>query len=350
MGGNRRDFILGVGALGLMVPLGGCRLFGGGPDSVRGAVLHVKDLTPESGWPRRAAEAGLNTIATHVFPEDVIPFLKSENGRRFTDECRRYGLAVEHEMHAIEYLLPRDLFDRNPELFRLDEKGVRQRKSNGCFTNPRTLEIIAERAVELSRLCPPTTGRYFYWLSDFGPTCRCERCRRYTPAEQGVIVENAIVSAIRREIDPHATLSHLAYAQLMTVPEKVKPHEGLFLEFAPVNRWRRNANIYKREDLPEGCDHLARLDALLKLFPADTAQVLEYWLDESLYCYYKKPLKKLPWDAERTHADVAAYRRRGIRRFTNFAVWLNAEYEKTHGCGSLACVKEYGDILKEQGL
>ncbi len=319
----------------------------GSAEPVRGAVLHVKDLSGNFDWPKLAHEAGINTLATHVFPEDVIPFMRSDKGRRFMDGCEKYGIAVEHEMHAIEYLLPRSLFDSNPELFRLDGKGVRQRKSNGCFTNPKTLEIVAEKAVEVARICRPTTGRYYYWLSDFGPTCQCPDCRALTPTEQAVMVENAVLAALRREVDPRATLSHLAYERLAGVPEKVRPHEGLFLEFAPVIRYRRNANVYKRDDLVEGCDHLERLDRLLKVFPAETAQVLEYWLDESLYCYYKKPLKRLPWDAERTRADIAAYARRGIRNFTTFAVWINDDYVREFGHASTHCVGEYARLLRE---
>ena len=345
---DRRNFLKALVSSGVAFRFAGCvSPLQGRACGVHGAVLHVKDLSGVLDWPKLAHEVGIDTLATHVFPEDVIPFMQSEKGRKFVEDCARYGIGVEHEMHAIEYLLPRSLFDTRPELFRLDEKGVRQRKSNGCFTNPETLKIVASRAVEVARICRSTTGRYFYWLSDFGPTCQCPECRRLSPPDQAVLVENAIVEALRKEIDPCATLSHLAYERLMPPPQKVKPHEALFLEYAPVLRYRRNSNVYNREDLVEGGDHLQRLDALLKVFPAESAQVLEYWLDESLYCYYRKPLKRLPWDRDRTRADIAAYARRGIRNFTTFAVWLNAEYTETFGEESLDCVGEYAKLLEE---
>ena len=37
-------------------------------------------------------------------------------------------------------------------------------------------------------------------------------------------------------MDSKASLAHLAYANTLTPPEKVNPVEGVFLEFAPINR------------------------------------------------------------------------------------------------------------------
>ena len=316
------------------------------PPPVRGLVLNVRDLRGNLDWPRLAHESHVNTLATHFAPADVMPFIQSDFGRRFLDGCAKYGIQVEHELHALDYLLPRELFEKNPELFRMDEKGVRQKKSNGCFGNPRTLEIVAEKAVEVARVCRSSTGRYYYWMSDCAPACKCPKCRGLSHSDQAVLVENAIVKALRREIDPKATLSHLAYERGTAVPRQVKPHEGLFLEFAPIFRWRRNHGPFNREDLPEGCDHLQQLDALLELFPASTAQVLEYWLDESLYCYYKKPLLKLVWDEDRTRRDIEAYARRGIRNYTTFACMIDDDYVREFGRESLDCFGAYGRLLE----
>ena len=313
---------------------------------VRGLVLNVRDLRGKLDWPKLAHESNINTLATHFAPADVMPFIQSDFGRRFLEGCAKYDIHVEHELHALDYLLPRDLFAKNPELFRMDEKGIRQQKSNGCFSNPQTLEIVAEKAVEVAKVCKSTTGRYYYWMSDCAPACQCPKCRGLTHSDQAVLVENVIVKALRREIDPKAMLSHLAYERGTAVPQNVKPHEGLFLEFAPVFRWRRNHGPFNREDLPEGCDHLQQLDDLLKLFPASTAQVLEYWLDESLYCYYKKPLRPLVWEEERTRKDVEAYAKRGIRNFTMFACMIDDDYVKEFGMDSLKCFAAYGKLLQ----
>ena len=343
---GRRDFLRGAAAVS-MAGFGGCalcRCVGCAPAATRGVVVSAKNLSGAFDWPRLAREAGLTTIATHIGPEDVLPFMKSDLGRRFTEACAANGIAVEHELHAMDYLLPRHFFDREPELFRMNAKGERERKSNCCVSNPRAIEIVAERAVEVAKVCRPTTGRYYSWFTDNGDLCHCPKCRDLSGADQATIVENAIVRALRREIDPGATLSHLAYLTTLDTPKAVRPDPALFLEFAPIRRWNRTT---KREPLTEGGEYLSRLDDLLTVFPASTAQVLEYWLDASLFCGWKKPLVRIPWNAEKTRAEVAAYAKRGIRHFTTFAVSVDDDYIKEFGPDSLGCVGEYGRILRE---
>ena len=43
-------------------------------------------------------------------------------------------------------------------------------------------------------------------------------------------------------------------------------------------------------------------------------------------------------------ADVAEYRRRGIRHVTTFGAWIDADYQKRFG--DLGFIGEYGDGLK----
>ena len=343
---SRAEFIRGSVSAACAAGFGGCLSSSCGrmPTATRGVIVAAKNLSGAFDWPRLAHEAGLTTIATHVGPADVVPFMESGLGRRFTDACAEYGIAVEHELHALEHLLPRDLFAKNPELFRMDEKGNRVGDWNCCATNERGLEIIAENAVKVARICRATTGRYYYWLSDAKPICKCPKCRALCGADQAVLIENAIVRALRREIDPDAILSHLAYLETLQTPKSVKPDPALFLEFAPFRRWHSTT---RRDDLAEGGEYLARLDDLLTAFPAETAQVCEYWLDESLFCGWKKPLVHIPWDAERTRRDIAAYVKRGIRHFTTFAVSIDDDYIADFGSDSLGCVKEYGKLLKE---
>ena len=51
----------------------------------------------------------------------------------------------------------------------------------------------------------------------------------------------------------------------------------MFLEYAPISR--RYDVPYERQQGPNDRDGLPALDANLEVFPRDTAQVLEYWLD-----------------------------------------------------------------------
>ncbi len=348
MNSSRRNFIWNAGALCITGATTGCVTEPSrtAARSTRGAVVRVRDLEGSFDWPKLAHESGLTTLATHIGPEDVMPFLRSERGRKFLDECERCGLEVEHELHAMDYLLPRELFSREPELFRMDANGRRTPKYNCCVSNPIALEIVASRAVEVAKVCRPTTGRYFFWLSDNGHVCRCPRCRAMSGADQAIAVENAIVGALRAEIDPCATLAHLAYQVTMETPT-LKPHPGLFLEYAPIRRWR-DGNTVVRKDLMPGSPFVSRLADLLKVFPVETAQVLEYWIDASLFCGWKKPLVRIPWDAERTRADVRTYRRLGVRHVTSFAVDVSDDYQSAFGPGSVDVVREYGRILSEE--
>ena len=79
------------------------------------------------------------------------------------------------------------------------------------------------------------------------------------------------------------------------------------------------------------------------MFPKDTAQVLEYWLDVSGFSRWKRPAVKLPWRRDVFAADVATYRERGIRHVTTFAAWVDAGYKERFG--DLGIIDEYGRVL-----
>ena len=85
---------------------------------------------------------------------------------------------------------------------------------------------------------------------------------------------------------------------------------------------------------------LRALDANLQVFPKETAQVLEYWLDMSRFSGWKRPTGKLPWKEDVFLADVKTYRQRGIRHITTFAAWIDAEYQQRYG--DLSFIAKYG--------
>lgn len=304
--------------------------------TTRGVVLTPKDLSGELDWPKLAHDAGLTTIGTHVGPADVMPFLGSEKGKKFLSDCKRYGIDVEHELHAMGYLLPRKLFDTRPELFRMEKDGKRVREQNCCASSPEALAIIASNAVEVARVCRPTTGRYFYWLDDSSGVCHCPKCSELNAADQALLIENAILGELRAKVDPRATLAHLAYGVTMNPPEKVKPANGIFLEFADIGR-RRDKWLDKKQD--------KLLRRLLEIFPVETAQVLEYWLDVSLFSEWHRPYVKLPWSGNLFRRDVDNYAKLGFRKFTTFAVYLDDDYVRDFG--RMPEVLEYGRGLNE---
>ena len=240
----------------------------------RGVILRPKD-TLLADWPERAKRAGLTTIASHPFPGTVIGLLRTEQGRSFFDKCRRLGLDVEHELHAMGSLLPRKLFEKNPELFRMDDKGNRTRAGNCCPSNPQALEIIAESAVEVSKALPSTTGRYFLWGDDMVGWCQCPQCRGLLPSDQALLVVNRMCQSLRK-VNPQAQVAHLAYQSTRRPPAQIKPVDGVFLEFA-AGGWYGQPYASLRK--PGDFDTVYALDANLEVFSKDTAQVLTYWLD-----------------------------------------------------------------------
>ncbi len=310
------------------------------PFLTRGVVLIPDDFTWKE-WPERAAKAGLNTIALHHgrSVEAVVKFVQSHAGEEFLASVRSLGLQVEYELHAMNDLLPRRLFEQDKSMFRMNDKGERVADANLCVHSEKALETVAEKALEVGRLLRPTTGRYFYWGDDGQPWCRCPKCREFSDSEQALLLENHLIKTLRGA-DPKAQLAHLAYANSITAPSKVRPEPGVFLEYAPIRR--QYDAPYATQ--PGGADALSNLDANLKVFATDTAQVLEYWLDVSRFSGWKRPAKKLPWNREVFLADLEAYSARGIRHVTSFACYIDAAYLKAYG--EPAALREYGAGLQ----
>lgn len=314
------------------------------PFKTRGIVLTVEDLTTLD-WPQRAAEAGLTTIGTHIRPSQVARFVRSDKGQGFLGRCADSGLEVEHELHAMSDLLPRELFGKAPDMFRMDADGDRVKTWNCCVHSRDAVEVICENAVKYARLLRPTTGRYFYWIDDARPMCQCPECRGYSDTDQALILENEIVKALRR-VDERATLAHLAYVNTLPPPVTVKPEKGVFLEYAPIHRtW--DEPLRNREaggEVSHG-RYLDLLDANLEVFEKESAQVLEYWLDVSLFSRWKRGKKvKLPWRKDVMLADLKTYFGRGIRHVTSFAVYIDGDYVEKFGEPPL---DEYGACFGE---
>jgi hypothetical protein len=305
-------------------------------------------LVPEDfslrDWPERAARAGLTTLALHHqnSPQAVVRFVESDAGQELLGRCRRLGLQVEYELHAMKELLPRELFTKDRSLFRMDEKGDRVADYNCCVHSVQAVEILAENAVRLSAKLRPTTGRYFLWGDDGVPWCRCPKCRSYSDTDQAIVVENHLVKSLRT-VDENALLAHLAYHNTLEPPKQVKPHPALFLEYAPINR--RYDIPYADQTDPKVRDGLPALERNLKVFPSGTAQVLEYWLDVSRFSQWKRPAQQLPWQRDVFLSDLRTYAAHGIRHVTTFAVWVDADYVKR--MGEPAFISEYGQGLAE---
>jgi len=230
-------------------------------------------------------------------------------------------------------LLPRELFAEDSTMFRMNESGRRVNDYNLCVHSQKALNKVAEKALYYAKILPATNHRYYYWIDDGKPMCYCPKCSIYSDSEQALIVENHIIKELRK-YDPKAKLAHLAYLNTLSAPRRVKPEEGIFLQYAPIRRtW----------DKPIDETHVQYLKENLTVFPVETAEVLEYWLDVSIFSKWKKPAVKLPWNREVFESDIDTYASLGIRNITSFAVYIDDVYIETYK--DLSFLKEYGEGL-----
>lgn len=306
----------------------------------RGIVLFPWDLSLDD-WPERASRAGITTIGLHAATrlDVLIDFVKSENGQVFLQRCKNLGLQVEYEIHTMGELLSREYWTSpDRDMFRMDPTGQRNPDFNCCPSSSRALDIISEKAVAYGRALKPTTGRYYFWPDDGREWCHCEKCKGLTSSDQATLVENAIIAALRKNLDPKAQLSHISYSYTLPAPRMVKPHEGLFLEFAPIGRDYNHSiddpgvKLANKDPEPKShSEYLEILDSNLEVFSREKAQILEYWLDASKFSGWKRPAKLIPWNRTVMQADANTYYRKGIRHITVFATWIDKEYVERFG-------------------
>ncbi len=232
-------------------------------------------------------------------------------------------------MHAARYLLPKEQFDAHPDWFRMDASGNRTTDKNCCATNKDALAFMAKRAGETAKRLYRSTNRFFFWMDDaVDSACHCEACSRYTPSEQQMLVMNALLGGIRKEI-PDARLAYLAYADCKEPPVGVKPAEGIFLEYAPMDRdFHIPMDDPSSERNKKQC---AYPEPLLRFFGKKDAKLLEYWLDNSMFSGWKKPPKAFSPDAPVIRADADYYRRLGFAELSTFACFLGADYRELYG-------------------
>lgn len=321
--------------------------------ATRGVVLYPFDLSLRD-WPERCAKAGLTTIGLHAAQrlDVLIDFVQSDEGQDFLERCHQLGVAVEYELHALGQLLSRELYYKDPTLFRLDENGQRNPDSNCNPFSETALDLIAAQAVRIAKILKPTTHRYFYWPDDGAKWDHSEKGKELSASDQALLVENHILRALRREVDPHATLAHLSYQHTLVPPRQIKPEPGIFLEFAPFARnlahpINDEAPTRRGETSPDPATNKGYWDLLaanLQVFPSATAQVLDYWLDVSLHSNWKRPAQAVPWKEAVCRADVAAYRQLGIQHISTFATYLDAEYVSLHG-DAQPVLQSYGQAL-----
>lgn len=312
-----------------------------------GIIIHPEELTDKMIVLLK--ESGINVLGLHPIGgthsnehlQRFIELMKTEEFQAKLKEIREAGIAVEYECHALSWLLPRSLYEKHPDWFRMDETGKRVNDFNICASNSEALEYLSERAAELVMLLKSDTGMYYLWADDVEHAyCNCEKCRDLSPSDQALLIYNAILKGIKR-VDKDAKQCYLAYQKTLEPPTKVKPQDGIFVEFAPMHRDTLTP-IYEIS-CEKNVWFCKWISPLIECFGNKDAQVLEYWLDNSLMSGWKKPPKEISVCTETISRDMKFYRECGFEHITTFGCYLSNDYMELYGTPPIV---EYGRCFK----
>lgn len=314
----------------------------------RGAVILYEDLC--ESWIRWMREARLTNLGVHKIAlpgqgsvQALLNDLEKPNGREMIERLEDSGVTVEYELHALEWLLPRELFGKDKTLFRMNDSGERTNDTNLCPSNAHALEIVSENAYRLSQKLRQNSDNYYLWPDDaHNASCHCEKCRAagLNGADQGILMANAIAQGVRA-YNPKAKCAYIAYADAKAMPTR-RPSDSVFLEFAPMDR--DHAKPITDETEERSARYVRLLEGLIGVFGAENTEVLEYWLDDAWFSGYKMPPAEVPLEKEVWEKDIAFYASLGIRKIKTFASYIGDEYCRLHGEPP---VSAYGEILSK---
>lgn len=299
-------------------------------------LVHPSELSKK--WIDRLADNGFTTLGIH--PEGgadaaitlgkLVDKFQDPSFTSLIDYAVERGLEIEYEFHSLSYLLPRSLFSSHPEYFRQNENGERTSDLNMCFSSDEALEIVGQNAAILSKKLYKSSNRYFFWIDDAsGGKCNCDKCKSLSVSDQQMIVINAMQRTVRKE-NNEAMMAYLGYIDVLDAPKVVKPEDGIFLEYAPIYKWKRSPEeLEKNKELIIKEKEASKI--LLEYFGKANSRVLEYWVDNSLFSRWKKPPKELNVGILELRNDLLYYSALGFESVSSFACYLGEDYEALYG-------------------
>lgn len=313
----------------------------------RGLVVHPDEI--DEYQIHQFVSAGLNFIGLHpvggpkanLSMSDAIACHYQDVFQTTLKSARQLGFEVAYEGHALSWLLPRSLFAKHPDWFRMDHSGVRSSDVNLCPSCKEALDYLAGRAGELARLLDTGSNRYFLWMDDTseGAECLCSDCRHLSPSDQQLKVANAMLGGIRR-VNPEAQLAFLAYQATLQAPRSVDPVDGVFLEYAPFRR--DFGKPLSDRQCERNVREIAPLRDLISCFGSKDAKVLDYWMDNSLYSNWIKPPRKMDFRPDVMLADLMFYLDLGFEDISSFGCYLGKDYRALWGDPP---IREFGRTL-----
>jgi len=232
----------------------------------------------------------------------------SDNGLAVAAEV---GLRVEQGGHGMAELLPRDLFEKHPELFRLfqpeDFGGKRMPDSNFCGAHPEVRRIVKENFSKKVRVLS-AQGVYALhaWADDLPGNgwCMCPKCRALPASDQAMLAMKMQAEAIA-EAGVSMRVPVIAYHDTM-YPGRIlsAPREG-FLLFAP--RERCYGHALDDPGCPKNRWYFQALREWMEKFAGiNDTHTFEYYFDQ---CLFRGLYPYLP---DVILGDMTAYERAGI--------------------------------------
>ena len=296
-------------------------------------LVHPEEFTKK--WIDRAAKIGLDSLGIHPWGggtaveslTELVKLLKTDEYRARIDYARSLGIEVEYECHALSYLLPRELFDTHPGYFRMDGDGNRVQKGDFCVSNAEALDIVAKNAAKLAGDLYGSGDRFYFWMDDTKDRrCECEKCRGLSLSDQQLIFVNAMIREIKKT-RPDAKMAFLAYQGTIPVPEKIKPEKGVFLEYAPFEKYTAKG---RNKDMLIARER-AMIQPLFDFFGKEDAKLLEYWYDNSLFSKWKKPPAEFKVNKSAMTQDLIDFSGFDFDTVCSFACFLGDDYEALYG-------------------
>lgn len=270
---------------------------------------------------------GLHSLYQFGGVKSYLEWLNTKETQDLIAKFENEGFSFTHFLHAVDYLLPRDLYQDHPDWFRENEKGQRTNDWNLCPSNKQALSYLENSSFDLAKKLKQKNHYYHLWLDDsINSFCHCEKCQNISPFDQNMIVVKSILKGLKK-YDQEAMLSFLAYQDSFGIP-KIKPPKDIFLEFAPINR---NHNKSIDSDDENNVNNRKVFDGLAMLF-TNNIHILEYYLDVSYFCNWKKEdAKQLTINKDVLQKDLLYYKSKGATSIYSFAGFVDKSWIDKYG-------------------
>ncbi|MEN6536431.1 MAG: DUF4838 domain-containing protein [Bryobacteraceae bacterium] len=195
-----------------------------------------------------------------------------------------------------------------------------------CPDDTAALATEKERFKSYIATLPSQLNDFFLWVADKElPPCASPKYRNYSVSDLVMYFSNEIAQTLRRT-RPQGRYAYLAYLGTEPPPKNVKPGPGVLLEWAPMRQCF--AHSFDDPDCPMNRAYRQNIEGYLKLFKPEDAQVLGYWLDDTLF--NRTGYGRLPYRPDVLKADLTYLHKLRVPDVTTFGVITGANYFASH--------------------